>query len=125
EDPYIFIVNPMKNASFEGIRIYKIGSTMAFRIQKEEKTHPFGSAYMLDVEEMFTDLLTDHPRPEEAGKALVKSVSEEIKLFFNRQAKAENELKSIFQGADPKDPFNRIVVRATGGDFGSMISTRA
>lgn len=126
DDPYLYVANPMKHASFDGIRIYKIGSTLAFRIQKEEKTHPFGRAYMLDVEEMYNDLLTDHHKPEDAGKALVKSVAEEIKLFFNKQAKAENELKAMFQGqGDMKDPFNRVVVRASGTDYSNMVTSKA
>lgn len=125
EDPYLYVVNPTKNASFDGIRIYKIGSTLAFRIQKEEKTHPFGKAYQLDVEDMFQDLLTDHHKPEEAGKALVKSLAEEVKLFFKQQAKAENELKASFIGADPKDPFARIVIRAMGGDYSNMVTTKS
>ena len=125
EDPYLYVSNPTKNASFDGIRIYKIGSTLAFRIQKEEKTHPFGRAYELDVEDMFQDLLTDHHKPEDAGKALIKSLAEELKLFFIQQAKAENELKANLMGSDPKDPFTRIVIRATGGDYSNMITTKA
>lgn len=126
DDPYIYVGNPTKDASFDGIRIYKIGTTLAFRIQKEEKTHPFGRAYLLDVEDMYQDLLTDHHKPESAGKALIKSIAEEVKLFFNRQARAENELKNLFQGApDSKDPFNRVVIRSTGTDYSNMITAKA
>jgi len=50
DDPYIFLVNPLKNTFFDGVRIYKIGNSLAFRVQKEEKTHPFGTAYPLDIE---------------------------------------------------------------------------
>jgi imidazoleglycerol phosphate dehydratase HisB len=125
DDPYIFITNPLKNASFDGIRIYEIGSTLAFRIQKEENCHPFGRAYQLDVEEMYSDLLTDHHKAEDAGKALVKMIAEEIKLFFNRQAKAENELKDIFKGSDPKTPFNRVAVKSQGMDYANLVTTRS
>src|SRR4051812_22678628 len=58
-DPFIFCMNPTKNGSFEGVRIYKIGDQLAFRVQKESDTHPYGSAYPLPVEEMFQDFLSD------------------------------------------------------------------
>jgi len=49
EEPYIFVKSPTDELSFEGVRIYKIGSNIAFRVQKESATHPYGRAYPLDV----------------------------------------------------------------------------
>jgi hypothetical protein len=38
DDPYVFVNNPDDDSSFDGIRVYKLGSQIAFRIQKEAKT---------------------------------------------------------------------------------------
>src|ERR1017187_6959111 len=58
-DPYVFIEDPTKQLSFGGVRIYKIGDSISFRVQKEEKTHPYGKAYQLDIEGMYKDLTSD------------------------------------------------------------------
>ena len=59
DDPYLFVKNPTnKKTSFAGVRIYKIGENIAYRIQKEEKTHPYGKSYQLDLEDMFNDFMT-------------------------------------------------------------------
>ena len=113
EDPYIFLVNPFNNTFFEGIRIYKIGTSLAFRVQKEEKTEPFGTAYPLDIESMFNDLLTDHHKPEEAGKKVITAVTSEVKRFFEKSHRAEKDLRAIHLD---REPWNRVFVKST--DFG-------
>ena len=93
DDPYLFLQKTNDSVSFGGIRIYKIGEQMAFRIQKQESTHPFGQAYPINIEEMFNDLMNDHHKPEEAGKQVIKYVVEEVKRFFDKTAEAEKDLK--------------------------------
>lgn len=123
DDPYIFVSNPGQNITFDGIRLYKIGSQLAFRIQKEEKTHPFGKAYPLPIEDMFNDLMSDHHKPEVAGKKVIEAVTEEVKRFFIKSAEAEKDLRGAEIGGNP-DPMNRIAIRSTGTDYSNMVYTK-
>lgn len=119
-DPYIFCVNPIKNGSFDGIRIYKIGDKIAFRIQKENKTHPYGRAYPLDIEEMFNDLLSDEGIEEsEAGKKVIESVNKEIRKFFERSSEAEKQEKQ--SDIEDKDGIGQVAIKGNSADFASMI----
>jgi hypothetical protein len=114
EEPYIFLFSPSKELTFDGVRIYQIGSQLAFRLQKEEKTHPFGTAYPLDIEEMFNDLMSDHHNPEKAGKEVVKSVLHEMDRFFKKSISAEKDLRnSEFDG--------KIAVRSGMLDFSNIV----
>lgn len=119
DDPYIFLFTKNKDLNFEGIRIYKIGNQLAFRIQKEEKTHPFGEAYALNIEEMFDDLMADEHNPEKAGKEVVKAVISEVERFFKKTGQAEKDL--ISSKFDNKDG-NGIAIRNTATDFSNLIS---
>lgn len=119
-DPYIFVHNTGDRLSFQGIRIYQIGSQLAYRIQKEEKTHPFGKAYSLNLEEMYEDLLEDHPEPEKAGKALIKSVVDEVKKFFEKNVIAEKELQSQSVGMGNNNQYGAILIRNNPLDYGNM-----
>lgn len=124
-DPYIFCWNPARNTSFEGIRIYKIGDILAFRIQKESETHPFGSAYQLKIEEMFDDLMGEEGMTEqEAGKRVMEAVSCEVRRFFEKSEKAEEEQRA---GAytSPYGDGNQIDVRSTPTDYSSQIYSKA
>jgi hypothetical protein len=118
EDPYIFMWNPNQNVTFDGIRIYKIGEQIAYRIQKEENTQPFGKAYPLDIEDMFNDLMSDHHKPEDAGKEVVKAVVEEVKRFFAQSAEAEKDLRS---GEFSNDG---IAMRSTNTDYANLVYTK-
>ena len=124
EEPYIFMDSPEKNkVSFDGIRIYNIGTALCYRIQKEKTTHPFGKSYSLNIEEMFDDLLSDHRHPEAAGKEVVKAVTEEVKKFFSKTAEAEKELRS--GEFDRADPLNRVMIKTTGTDYSSTIFSKS
>lgn len=119
KDPYIFCFNPLKNSSFDGIRIYKIGDQLAFRVQKENKTHPYGRAYPLDVEEMYNDLLSDDGIKEtEAGKKVIEAVSKEVRRFFELSAEAEKDGRR----SDIEDKGNsvgNVSLKPNVMDFGS------
>ena len=47
DDPHLFVKANNKKLSFEGIRIYHIGDGIAYRVQKLEKTEPYGNKYLL------------------------------------------------------------------------------
>jgi hypothetical protein len=114
DDPFLFVFNPKKTTFFDGIRIYKIGDNLAFRVQKEEKTEPFGKAYDLPIEEMFTDLITDN-RPEEAAKKIIKAVTTEVTKFFRKSSEAEKDLRDK-EFERTGDPFGKVSVKSS--DFG-------
>ena len=118
DDPYIFVQNPGSKITFDGIRLYKIGSQLAYRIQMEENTHPFGKSYQLPIEDMFEDLLSDHHKPEVAGKKLIEAVAAEVKKFFTKSADAERDLLDTDLDA------NRIAVRSTMGDYSNMVYSK-
>ena len=123
DDPFLFVFNPKKSTFFEGIRIYKVGDQIAFRVQKEEKTEPFGRAYPMDIEEMFEDLITDY-KPEEAAKRIMAAVTTEVKKFFERSSIAEKELRDKeFE----KDPWGKVVVRSSdyGMDYSNLTYMKA
>lgn len=119
DEPYVFLHNPSKKVTFDGIRIYKIGDQLAYRVQKEEKTHPYGKAYQLDIEDMFSDYLSDHIEEMEAGRLVVKSVIEELNKFFHKTSNAEQDLMSGEFGSP--DPLGKIIIRSTGTDYATLV----
>lgn len=124
-DPYIFVVSPEKRLSFDGVRIYKVGKHMAFRVQKEAATHPYGEAYALDVEEMYNDLISEDKYDEErAGKAVIKAVIAELKSFFAKSAEAEKQNDAeAADGVD--DPLSRVALQATGTDYATQVTSKS
>lgn len=119
EDPYIFLKHD-GNLSFDGVRIYKIGPHIAFRIQKEEETHPFGKAYLLDIEEMFSDLVSDMD-DRKAGEEIIKTVKKEFDHFFNKSSQAEKEIKTGEFNKN-SDPDGKLTVSTYGADYSSMVT---
>lgn len=95
KDPYIFVKIPSNKLSFDGIRIYEVGDMIAYRVQKEERTHPYGKAYQLNLEEMFNDYMSENEmKEEEAGQHVIESVVRELKKFFVESEKAEADLQA-------------------------------
>lgn len=127
DDPYIFCYNPSRNASFDGIRIYKIADTIAFRIQKESETHPYGKAYQLPIEEMFQDFLQDEKiKEQEAGQKVIEAVSNEVRKFFDKSVEAErNERMKDIEG-QRGDSNGNVMIRSTAGDdYSNLIYNKA
>lgn len=125
DDPYIFCFNPQKNTSFDGIRIYKIGKLIAFRIQKESKTHPFGQAYPIQIEEMYNDFLTDeNAKPHDAGKKVIEAVAKEVRKFFEKCEDSEKDQRRNDIEAQ-KDPGGNIAMRTGGTDYSALIYSKA
>jgi len=124
-DPYIFVKSSEKRLSFDGVRVYKVGSHMAFRVQKEAQTHPYGEAYSLDVEEMYNDLISEDKYNEErAGKAVIKAIIAEIKSFFSKSSDAEKQ-NDADEADGVDDPLSRVALKATGTDYATQVSTKA
>lgn len=121
DDPYIFVNNPDDNSSFDGVRVYKLGSQIAFRIQKEAKTHPYGRAYPLNIEEMFHDLLSEEDAEDEkeAIDKVIEAVNLEIKQFFKKSAKAEKEDRRRTEMGD--DSRGDVIVKSSGSDYSNLI----
>lgn len=111
ESPYIFVNSTEGELDFEGVRVYKVGSNLAYRVQKENKTEPYGTAYSLDIENLFGDLVSDMSE-DEAAEEIKKAVMEEFKNFFQKSSKAQDELNS-----GRTDPQSKIVVSGKAGDF--------
>jgi hypothetical protein len=111
ESPYIFVNSTGNGLDFEGVRVYKVGSNLAYRVQKENKTEPYGAAYSLDIENLFGDLVSDMSE-DEAADEIKKAVVEEFKNFFQKSSKAQDNLNS-----GKADPQSKIVVSGGAGDL--------
>lgn len=126
DEPYIYCISPTRNGSFDGVRIYKIGEQIAFRVQKENKTHPYGSAYPLPIEEMFNDFLSDEGTDQrQAGKKVMEAVTKEIKRFFEKSIEAEsNERKNSIDSE--KNNSGDVSVRSTSGtDYSATVYNKS
>lgn len=118
QDPYVFVFNTAGTRYFDGIRVYSIGNKIAYRVQKEETTHPFGKAYALDVETMFNDFLEEENVDEKkAGKMIIEELPQMMRRFFERSAKAEQELETQ-EIIDKKD---QTIRSTTSSDYSDMI----
>lgn len=104
EEPYVFVKATSKNLSFEGVRIYKVGDVIAYRIQKRKDTQPYGAAYPLDVETMYNDLIGEKMDEEKAGKRVMEAVGGEIQKFFAKCLKSEQRLLDV-------DGFSKIILK--------------
>jgi hypothetical protein len=119
EHPYIYVKVNNQEVPFEGVRIYKIGSSWAYRIQNESLTEPYGKAYPLDIEKMFEDLVPDMSE-EEAGEVIANALIEEFNNFFEKSSKIEKE---ISVGKFNKDDISSaaVIVGSNSGDFSNSI----
>lgn len=117
-DPYVYIHNPNRNTSFDGVRLYRIGDKLAYRVQRENKTHPYGNAYTLDVELMFDDLMEEgEHKPETIGHKVMEMVAKELRSFFEESAEIENN-------QEPEKDQNGLgmvqIRNPQGGDYSTM-----
>jgi hypothetical protein len=113
DDPYIFLHSPDASLSFGGVRIYPIAEKLAYRVQNAAESHPYGSAYELDVEAIYADLLADNVDESKAAQKVIESVGEEFKKFFEKSKKAEQR-----QSAGDVSP---IMARPHVNDYGNSI----
>lgn len=115
-DPFLFVPSTKQSLDFGGVRIYKIGSTVAYRIQNEKNSEPYGESYPLDLEGIFEDLISEMDS-EKAAKKVKEAVLEELKGFFESSLKAQDEL--ISSGLDPHNKI--IVVPGKAGDVSNSM----
>lgn len=121
DEPHIFLRNPQGGTSFDGVRIYKIGGNIAYRVQKEDRTHPYGKAYLLDVEGMFEDLISDQTE-QTAGEQVIKSIAQELRKFFEKNAEAEKEIRQS-EFDQKADPMGRITINTQGSDYANSVNS--
>lgn len=122
DEPYVFCFNPTKNTSFDGVRIYTIAGQIAFRVQKESKTHPYGRAYPLNIEEMFEDFLTDEGiNEQEAGKKVIEAVNKEVRRFFEKCVDAEKDDR---QQEKEDEAEGGIAIRGQNTDYSNLINNK-
>ena len=80
-EPYIYVANSNNRLSFGGVRVYITGESVAYRVQKDDKTHPYGKSYRLDIEEMYDDLVSDEEISEKkAAYMVIEALPKEIKM---------------------------------------------
>lgn len=120
DDPHIFITAQENNLSFDGVRVYEIGGSFAFRVQKEKDTHPFGRAYPLNIEEMFNDFISEDGDEEKAGKRSMKALKNEFEKFFKNSAKAEKEIR-VGDILDDSEGEEGVLMRPSGSDYATSI----
>lgn len=115
KDPYLFVRNNEKGLDF-GVRIYKVGSDLAYRIQRRKDTQPYGKAYPLNLESGFADLVSEMSE-DEAAEKIKKAVVNDIKLFFKKSSEAYTDLLS--GGKD--DGTGAIVISSNNGDLSNSM----
>lgn len=126
DEPYVFCKAPSGGTSFGGIRIYKIGTQLAFRIQKENKTHPYGSAYALNIEEMFSDFMSEERVDDrKAGEMVIEFVGREIRKFFEKSLIAEKEERESSVNRDKESSGNVMIKSTSGTDYSAMVFSKS
>lgn len=120
DEPYVYCQNPDKNTTFKGVRLYKIGDKLAYRVQRESETHPFGTAYLLDLDGIFNDLMSDGiTKKEQLGQKVMEEVANNLRAFFKESAAAE---KQEDQWDDEDGSMGMVHVRnPLGGDYSSQV----
>lgn len=123
DEPFIFVGSPGDRVSFGGVRVYKVLDALGFRVQKEDKTHPYGKAYTLAIEQMYDDCLADKMEEKKAAKEVAKAVVKELREFFRKSAEAEKELR---QGEfdTQGDPLGKVMVKTTGTDYSNTLHNK-
>jgi hypothetical protein len=116
EDQYIFVYAPDENFTFEGIRIYPIGDGYAYKIQNTENTHPFGMAYGLNIEKMFSDHMSDEANAKDAAKNVADDIRREIRKFFELTGEAEQDI-----AGSKIDSGDKYLLKTGGTDYSSLI----
>jgi hypothetical protein len=112
ESPYIYLRAKIETP-FQGVRIYKIGSNWAYRIQNESETEPYGKAYPIDIERMFEDLIPDMSE-DEAGGVIADALIEEFNNFFDKNTIASSSLPAVFTSS--KASINSLKYFILSGD---------
>jgi len=124
-DAYLFVRKPddFDSLSFNGIRIYTRGEDIiAFRAQNKGKTEPFGTAYLLDINGMFREMLEEGIKSKEIGEKLIHYITEEVFNFFKLSTEAENKI-SPPDGSD--DKFGAVLANPQATDYANMVTAKS
>lgn len=114
EDPYIYVHADQDGLSFDGVRVYKVGDELAYRVQRESGTAPYGAAYGLGLEDIFGELIADM-KEEEAARKIEKALGQEFKNFFKKSSEAQDELNGM--------QFDKASKTLIGGSHGDLSNT--
>jgi|688.fasta_scaffold313543_2 hypothetical protein len=118
EEPYIYLKST-DDAPFQGVRIYKIGSNYAYRIQNESETQPYGQAYPINLEEIFNDIIPDMTE-EEAAETVASALAEEFHTFFKKSAEFHKDM--MISKFDKQDIAGSAIISSNEmGDFSNSI----
>ena len=125
ENPYLY-VSPKRTMDlpFEGVRVYQIGSSFAYRVQNEKTSEPYGVAYPLNIEKAYEDLISD-TEDAELAEIISNIMLEEFEKFFEQSAKAETDQRSVLFSRNPisknQDVSNQVTVGRALGDYSNAI----
>ncbi len=100
EEPYLYVYNPNSDTKF-GLRVYGVGEELAYRLQRKEKTHPYGKPNRLIVADMWDDFKAEGKDDTAAAEEVIKAVGEEVADYFKQSAKAEKKSSHIKMDQSP------------------------
>jgi len=122
KEPYIYVFNPLDDLSFQGVTVYKKGDILAFRAQRYQDSQPYGSAYNIDMQGIYDDLLYKENDKKKALGIICKKLCKNMRDFFRKSKKAEDEvLKSQLRSPEDSDGAGQIIIRNTGTDYSNQI----
>lgn len=130
DDPHVFVYSLPKVSTFEGVRFYIYGDTLAFRPQKKVDTEPYGEAYSFNIQDMFDDMMMDYGDDKQdvnkPVKECLKKMAQEIRTYFIKSKTSEEELVKIqLSDIDDKDSkSDGIVINTTGTDYATRIYSK-
>lgn len=108
EEPYLYVYNPNSDTKF-GLRVYGVGEELAYRLQRKEKTHPYGKPNRLTIADMWDDIKSEGKDDAAAANEIIKAVGDEITDYFKQSAKAEKKSSHVRMDQSPlggSDPNN-------------------
>jgi hypothetical protein len=127
-DPHLWVQAHPQPEEYRGLRIYLLGNICAFRVQKLEKTEPYGKSYLLDLQEMYDNILEDlgeeedNKDPNMAMNILIKQMCDKIRKFYIDSIKDEEEfLSAQLNGPERQDIGGAAILPVTGIDYSSQV----
>lgn len=127
-DPHLWVQAHPQPEEYRGLRIYLLGNICAFRVQKLESTEPYGKSYLLDLQEMYDNILEDlgeeedNKDPNMAMNILIKQMCDKIRKFYIDSIKDEEEfLSAQLNGPERQDIGGAAILPVTGIDYSSQV----
>jgi len=124
EEPYIYVAAP-SDVSYQGLRVYQKGNILAFRVQKNPKTVPYGTPVEIKIQNILDKILMDVDNEDDAVENLNKEICKIVKDFFKQTKTAEEKILNAELSDDSLDGFGQITIRnADNEPTSSKASTR-